>query len=132
MYFRSMTPAEDGLPSVGRSARKLGIRVPQDVKPDAAGVVGPGAGGMSVAPDSVWNLPHHRRPLGMGRGSTGPRQDHVFSVQPAPLRDNGLMARPDPVAPGLHAIVEPVQRVLLEDFERSLAATRPHWTRAWP
>src|SRR3990170_302226 len=132
MYFRSMTPAIDHLPTSGRSARMLGVRVPGDVMPDGAGHVVPGTGGMSVAPDSMWNLPHHRRPRGMGRGSTGPVRDHVFSIAPAPLRDNGLVARRDPEAPVVHALIEPAETVLLEDFERSLVATRPSWSRAWP
>src|SRR2546430_2606362 len=71
-YFRTMTRADDGLPVVGRSARSLGVRVPEDIQPDAAGRVVPGQGGMSVAPGSFWNLPNHRRPRGLGRGSTGP------------------------------------------------------------
>jgi hypothetical protein len=132
MYFRSMTPAPDGLPAIGRSARMLGVRVPQDVSPDAAGYVLPETGGMSVAPESLWNLPHHRRPRGMGRGSTGPIMDHVFSVGPESLHDNDLTARRDPKAPAIHAWIEPARKALLEHFERSLAATRSSWTRAWP
>lgn len=110
----------------------LGVRVPEDIRLDEAGYVLPGTGGMSVAPDSMWNLPHHRRPRGMGRGSTGPVQDHVFSIVSAPLRDNGLVARRDPEAPVVHALVEPMQKALLEEFERSLAATRPSWSQLWP
>lgn len=132
MYFRSMAPEADGLPTVGRSARMLGVRMPEDISLDAGGHVLPGTGGMSVAPDSMWNLPNHRRPRGAGRGSTGPVQDHVFSIVSAPLRDNGLVARRDPEAPVVHALIEPMQTVLLEEFERSLAATRPSWGRVWP
>ena len=127
-----MTPDVDGLPTGGRSARKLGVRVPGDVMPDAAGYVIPGTGGMSVAPDSLWNLPHHRRPRGMGRGSTGPVQDQVFSIASVPLRDNGLVARRDPKAPVVHALVEPMQKVFLEEFEHAIVATRPSWRRVWP
>ena len=127
-----MTPEADGLPTVGRSARMLGVRVPEDIHLDAGGHVLPGTGGMSVAPDSMWNLPNHRRPRGMGRGSTGPVPDHVFSIVSAPLRDNGLVARRDPEAPVVHARIEPREKVLLEEFERSLAATRPSWSRVWP
>ncbi|OGK81165.1 MAG: hypothetical protein A2050_05905 [Candidatus Rokubacteria bacterium GWA2_73_35] len=132
MYFRAMTPHVDGLPMRGRSARTLGVRVPQDVNPDAAGYVNPGTGGLSVAPDSMWHVPNHRRPRGMGHGSTGPVQDHVFSIAPVALRDNRLVARRDPVAPIVHALIEPQQRVRLEEFERSLDATRPWWQQAWP
>jgi hypothetical protein len=127
-----MTPDLDGLPAVGRSARMLGVRTPQDVRLDATRRVVPGTGGMSVAPDSMWNLPNHRRPRAMGRGSTGPVHDHVFSVLPGTLSDNALVARRDPSAPVLHALIEPLERVVLEEFERALGATRPGWSRAWP
>jgi hypothetical protein len=127
-----MTPDLDGLPQVGPVARKLGVRVPEDVTPNQAGEVVPGTGGMSVFLGSVWNLPHHRRPRGMGQGSTGPLQDHVFSIGAAPLQQRGLVARPDPDAPQLHALVEPVQQVALQMFEASLAATRPDWQVVWP
>ena len=127
-----MTPDVDGLPMRGRSARALGVRVPHDVSPDAAGYISPGTGGLSVAPDSMWHLPNHRRPRGMGRGSTGPVQDYVFSIAPATLRDNRLVVRRDPVAPAVHALIEPLQRVRLEEFDHLLGATRPSWQRAWP
>lgn len=127
-----MTPGEDGQPVVGRSARWLGVRVPRDIAPDTAGFVAAGQGGMSVAPNSMWNLPHHRRPRGLGRGSTGPDDDHVFSVEGASLDGRGLDARPDPLAPAIHAFVEPRERIALARFEAALAATRPEWHRVWP
>jgi len=132
MYFRAMTPDPDGLPRCGSSARSLGVRVPQDVRPDAAGYITPGTGGMSVAPDSLWNLPHHRRPRGMGRGSTGPEQDYVFSIKVGPLQLHELQVRPDPRTPSVHALVEPMKRIRLEEFQHVLVATRPNWTTAWP
>ena len=131
MYFRAMTPDIDGLPLVGRSARRLSVRVPQDVTPNAAGDVLPGTGGMSVAPDSVWNLPHHRRPRGLERGSTGPSQDYVFSIAPRSLEGHGLVARPDPAAHMVHAFVEPTRPVPLDAFERALTATRSNWGVEW-
>jgi len=109
----------------------LGVRVPEDVSPDAAGVVMPGTGGMSVAPDSMWNLPNHRRPRGMERGSTGPVADHVFSITEGSLGDNGLTARPDPDAPGVHALVEPRTPMLLVGYEGALTATRASWQGVW-
>ena len=127
-----MTPDTDGLPKLGPSARTLGVRVPQDVNPDETGHVTPGSGGMSVAPDTMWNLPHHRRPRGIGRGSTGPDQDHLFSLALAELHETVLAVRHDPKAPAVHAFVEPKFRMLLADFERGLATTRPRWARVWP
>jgi hypothetical protein len=68
----------------------------------------------------------------MGRGSTGPAQDYVFSIELAPLRLNELEIRPDPTALSVHALVEPVKRILLDEFRHALVATRPSWTVAWP
>lgn len=127
-----MTPSEDGLPRVARSARALGVRVPQDVRLDASGNLAPGTGGMSVAPESVWNLPHHRRPRGLGRGSTGPTADRVFGVEEPPLREARLEARRDPKRPDKHAFVEPTDPVALSVYESALAQTRPSWGLVWP
>ena len=129
MFFRSMTPAADGLPTVGRSARSLGVRVPQDIRADADGNVWPGQGGMSVAPDSMWNVPNHRRPRSMERGSTGPAFDQVFALVSIQV---GLAVRLDPDRPTKHAYVEPASVVPLEAFEDSIADTRPEWKRVWP
>jgi hypothetical protein len=132
MYFRAMPPDADGLPLIGPHARRLGVRVPEDVRPDPAGNVVPGSGGMSVAPDSIWNLPHHRRPRMLGCESTGPAQDHVFFVESPSLNQHGLDARLDPAAPGVHALVEPVRRIMLASFQGALTATRSHWNVGWP
>ena len=132
MYLRAMTPDVDRLPSVGDSARKLGVRVPQDVMPDASGMVIPQTGGLSVAPNSIWNLPNHRRPRGLGRGSTGPEQDCVYSLSPESLEPRGLAARVDDVTPQLHVVIEPTHRISLGSFKAALAATRPDWSMVWP
>ena len=39
MYFRGMTPDEDGLPKTGRAARRLGVRIPKDIPVDPEGRV---------------------------------------------------------------------------------------------
>ncbi len=83
--FRSMTPADNGDPVVAPTARGLGVRAPEDIKPDAGGEVSPNEGGMSVSPGSVWNLPPHRRPRTMGRGSTGHAADEVYESMPGAL-----------------------------------------------
>ena len=132
MFFRGMTPAADGLPVVARHARALGVRVPEDVRLDAESRILPGCGGLSVAPESMWNLPNHRRPRGMWRGSTGPAADRVFSVSPACLASAGLLVRPDPHQPLKHAFVEPHRAVDLSSYEAMLASTRPDWRQEWP
>jgi hypothetical protein len=132
MFFRGMTPADDGLPVVARSARALGVRVPEDVRLDAESRVLPGRGGMSVAPGSMWNLPNHRRPRGMWRGSTGPADDHVFSLAAVCVSSAGLSARLDPQRPLKHAFIEPRSAVELSLYEAMLASSRPDWQQEWP
>jgi hypothetical protein len=132
MFFRSMSPAQDGLPVVGRSGRALGVRVPEDVRPDAEGRVHPGHGGMSFAPRSMWHLPHHRRPRPMGRGSSGPAIDRVFALARAVVSSTDLVVRLDPHRPDKHAFIEPSKAVPLPSYEAMLASTRPDWQQVWP
>ena len=68
----------------------------------------------------------------MGRGSSGPITDHVFSIEGDRLEGHELRVRPDPVAPSVHAFIEPARRMLVDVFQAALAATRLGWTRAWP
>lgn len=85
-----------------------------------------------MAPGSIWNLPHHRRPKGMGRGSSGPVGDYVFALEPLVVERNGLVLRADPIAPDIHAFVEPAARIVLEQYETRLLETRPSWAKVWP
>ena len=95
VYFRAMTPTGNGLPSVGPSKRMLGALPSETDSTD--GTFGPGTGGMSVSPDSPWHVPHHRRPRGMGRGSTGAARDWVFGIDNDALYVAALAARLDPI-----------------------------------
>ncbi len=85
-----------------------------------------------MSPGSMWNLPNHRRPRSMGRGSTGPAGDRVFAVEGACVDAPPLATRPDPARPEKHAFVEPSEPIPLDGFEAALAATRPHWRPVWP
>ena len=67
-----MKVAADGKPEVGPSARTLGVR-PGDLAPhnDVEAIrptdpVGPGQGGLSVAPYDPLGLPRARRPIQLG------------------------------------------------------------------
>lgn len=130
--FRTMTPASDGGPVVTSSARGLGVRVPDDICPDAAGMVGPGLGGLSVSPGSIWNLPAHRRPRTIGRGSTGHAVDAIYETTPHALTPWSLVVREDPAAPRTHAFVEPAARCLLTEYQQNIARTRIAWRRIEP
>lgn len=127
-----MMQAEDGMPAVGASARHLGVRVPADISPDDHGFVVPGDGGMSVAPGSAWNLPNHRRPRRLGRGSTGPNADCVYRIEELSLDGRSLALRPDPKCAAVHAFVEPARRAPLGIYIDNLAATRDDWSEWRP
>jgi hypothetical protein len=143
-----MTAADDGLPELGRSARKLGVRPsprgsdaassfaagrgPFDVFPDAEDNISPGTGGLSVN-GTVEGIPPWRRPSGLDAAAYGPWRDAVFAVDPSALEPSALLVRPEEAALPLgHAFVEPVRRMALSVYEAGLAATRAAWTREWP
>lgn len=122
--FRAMREAVDGRPELGSSARTLGVRHGDHSPPDVAAIapsdpVGPGAGGMSVAPDDPIRLPRHRRPASLG--GTGLDPVWVLDVQNLPAV---LVARQDSTS---HALIEAGQPMSLADFESALAATRLKW-----
>ena len=129
-YFRAMTPSVEGWPMVGPHKRKLGA-LPIETSA-ATGEFGPGTGGMSVSPGSYWNIPNHRRPSAMGKGSTGPRGDHMFAISVPPLLAQSLMVRRDPEYPERHAFVESKMLRTHKDYSEALALTRASWRRAWP
>jgi hypothetical protein len=131
-YYRAMMPDADGLPKTGRSGRMLGVRVPQDINLDEKGFVWPGTGGMSVAPNSTWNVPNHRRPRGMGMGSSGKFDDRMYALADASIPADKLNVRADPIRPYWHAFVEPAVRIELAGYETNLASTRNDWRQVWP
>ena len=138
--YRSMVPNDrtPARPSVGRSARELGVRVGVDVHPDESGNVGPNGEGMSVS-RSLATLPDHRCPRrlrALHPGASGNDADRVFRLgYGAFVRGAvaaGLRLRPDDKpAPGhgtvTHGVVEPAKSVPLGDYERDLAATQEPW-----
>lgn len=129
-YFRGMTPATDGLPQPGRSKRTLGAKPEETISPD--GTFGPGTGGMSVSPETLLNVPNHRRPRGFGHGSTGPDGDVIYAIKRPSFASAALQTRADPARADAHALVEPEKRCLYDEYLNLLAATRQNWRRAWP
>jgi len=126
-----MIPDADGLPKVGRSARKLGVRTPAEVAPGVEPdvsvtapdeVVQPDAGGMSMAPDDPANLAENRRPPQVN-GGVG--KDPVWMIESNDLGPE-LRFNQDQAS---HGTIEPVQPMTLAQFELLLAATRTKWVR---
>jgi len=125
--YRGMKVDNDGLPHVGRSAKKLGVRVDpaaerSDILADEQGYVTPGTGGMSVNTD-IKEIPSHRRKV--EQGGIPPRP--TFAVFRC---DSGVFAGRLQLTwtYASHHVVEPSAYSLLQDYETNLAMTRPHWT----
>jgi len=113
-----MEEGTDGRPKVGPTARTLGVRPGHDL-PVVDGMVGPGTGGMSVAPDSPMNLPPHRRPPRFG----GTGKDQVWGIDIESL-DGDVQFRQDKPA---HGVIEPAKDMTIERFQDALAALAPRW-----
>lgn len=123
---------EDGKPRTGASATTLGVRVPQDIEPDADGLVEPGTGGMSVSP-TLYDLPRRMIPVRLAHlapGATGRATCRVWSLGDgafiaAPVAPH-LVLRPDPLRSG-HGFVEPAHRMNIQLFETAIQRTRDDW-----
>ena len=100
----------------------LGVLPDETNAPD--GTFGPGTGGLSVSPGSLWHVPNHRRPHGMGRGATGPVRDWIFMIDDGGLRATSLSTRLDPVNPIRHAFVEPIRILKLSEYNAVLVTTQ--------
>ena len=105
---------------VGRSARGLGVRVPQDVLLEGEDVL-PGKG-MSVIIGAIADLPPHRIPTSHGGEGKDPVYEMTESLPPI-LK---LFHTPPPPC---HWEVGPQDRVNLASYELALAGTRPAWRR---
>ena len=120
--YRSMKGGSPGRPLCEASARGLGVRVAIDINPSPDGLVHPQRGGMSVAPNTPFNLPQHRRPVSLG----GTGRDPVFHLDAQALPET-LAYRSDPRAPSQHGFVEPSGPVALDTFQRNLCQTAGLW-----
>lgn len=123
--FRSMKESPDGGPEIGPSARTLGVRPGIDVPLLAGteGLVGPGEGGWSVAPDNPLNLPRHRRPPEF----QGDGKDSVWCIDSTELGPD-LAYRQDPKRSS-HGFVEPARAVSFDEYQQALARTCERWPK---
>jgi len=117
-------------PKLGSSARTLGVRVPQDIEPDANGDVHLGPHGMSVAP-SLRDLPVQwvpKRLRHLREGAIGPDTSKVWchgeGKFEAAIVAPHLVLQPDRTD---HGTVAPDATMQLAAYEAALAATRPDW-----
>jgi hypothetical protein len=124
---------DQGKPMVGASATTLGVRVPTDIAPDAAGDVHSATGGMSVSP-SLRALPARlipRRLRHMVPRAAGNDRLLVWSMGDGPFVQEPiaprLQLRPDPHN-SRHGLVEPDASMSLDDYRAALAATQNEWS----
>ena len=103
----------------------LGVRLFGDIEVSAVGIVSPGTGGMSVAPDHPKNLPRHRRPPEYG----GIGADPVWRMNSADLPQL-LRYTQDSADASRHGFVEPTEVMSLDDYQEALAASRTSWIPA--
>ena len=124
IVFRAMKEDFDGKPLVERSARALGVRISGpsvDIPIDEKGEVLPKTGGIFVTPDSLYLLPYIRKPKALGDEG----RDPVFSFQVINLPST-LALRRDTSS---HALVEPSESCLFEEYEQNLQGTREDWVK---
>lgn len=99
---------------------KPGLPPQGDIQPDSDGLVHPGTGGMSVAPEPRL-LPKHRRPQTLG----GDGRDPVFQMVLIDLPET-LRFRSDSES---HGLIEPAAAASFELFQSAIHATQVFWVR---
>ncbi|MFC4856907.1 RHS repeat-associated core domain-containing protein [Actinophytocola glycyrrhizae] len=125
LYRGMKVDPTDGRPLVQDSKRGLGAKIDEpnpDIHVDKNGMVHPNTGGMSVSPDSLQNLPSHRRPK--THGGTSPDTGWCMNSCDLPP---GLKYRPDPSNPKKHGFIEPARSMPLSEYQRLLRSTRHLW-----
>lgn len=125
--YRAMSRDSDGLPQVGRSARKLGVRTLDWLPHNDVNAVLPDdmvvpREGLSVAPHDPANLPTNRRPPQVN-GGVG--KDPVWEIDTDDLGDDLEFVQDSPS----HGIVGAKSPITLSELEQALTATRPRWVR---
>ena len=85
------------------------------------GVVHPGTGGISVAPDTANNLPAHRRPEALG----GTGKDAPCLLNTADLPDSLRYVQDS----ARHGTIQPSKSMPLPDYQAALESTRDKWVK---
>lgn len=120
MVFRAMREDPAGGPLVGPTARTLGVRPGDDI-PVVGGRVGPGTGGLSVAPGVPSNLPDHRRPPQFG----GTGKDPVWEIDADSLGGDVAFRQDKPT----HGLFEPAREMSIDEFQEALADLASRWVK---
>jgi hypothetical protein len=130
--YRAMIEDKDGMPMLGLTALKLGVRTGVDIVPDQTGMVyrpafRPGdPNGLSCSP-TIQDLPVFLLPIEWG-GSN--RETVVWRIA---ISDIGteLAAQEDtpPGANGRHISIGPSGPMLFADYLRAVQETRSRWVK---
>ncbi len=120
IVYRAMREDPAGGPQDGPTALTLGVRPNVDL-PVVAGQVHAGTGGLSVAPDSMWNLHPLRRPPAYG----GLGKDPVWWIDIG-LLGSDLIFRQDS---STHGVIEPARDMAIDALQKALAATKYSWKK---
>lgn len=109
-----------GRPAVSASRTTLGVKLRDspDILMDEHRFVYPKTGGLSVAPTPA-ALPTSKRPPALGGTSRNP----VWKLDVDHLPP-GLVLRP---VSANHGLIEPIQPMKVEEFQRALYSLEPHW-----
>jgi hypothetical protein len=128
--YRAMLEDDDGMPLVGLTAVKLGVRKGIDIVPDQTGMVHrpsfqPGEpNGLSCSP-TIQDLPAFALPVEWG--GTNPKTV-VWRIEASNLGAE-LVAREDtpPQRKGRHISVGPSGSMLFDDYLSAVQGTRSRW-----
>jgi hypothetical protein len=140
--YRSMN-AENSHPMVGSDRNMLGVRVPPskvvDIVPDDEGYVKPEGKGLSVCSSisaisaiSIVLIPrHYRQKNKIYKDARGQAPLEIFRMGEGEFVRADISAHlvlaPDNKHHVDHGVIEPVKRVLLEEYQSHLQATCNEW-----
>lgn len=130
--YRAMVEDTDGMPMLGLTSLKLGVRMGIDIVPDQAGMVyrpafRPGEpNGLSCSP-TIQDLPAFALPVEWGGTN---RKAVVWRIEASDLGAE-LIAGEDTVLqrPERHIPIGPSGPMLFDDYLRAIQATRAKWTK---
>src|SRR6266545_253125 len=130
--YRAMIEDLDGMPMLGLTALKLGVRTGVDIVPDQAGMVQrpifrPGdPNGLSCAP-TIPDLPLFALPIAWG----GPNPRTVVWRIELPDLGPPLVAQEDTTRQrkGRHISIGPSGPMTFDDYLRAVQATRSKWKK---
>lgn len=130
--YRAMIEDQDGMPILGLTAMKLGVRAGIDIVPDHNGMVYRPAfrpdepNGLSCSP-TIQDLPAFALPMEWGGTN---RKSVVWRIEADDLGAE-LIAQEDtsPQRKGRHVSIGPSGPMRFDDYLRAIQATRTRWKK---